>query len=123
MPRRRRRKKEEGIKLCPRCGMPYDWATVERRGGNSYVYFYHYLGNKKVKKCYGGAADSYKYVSMLHEKEGLVLTGLLNPSRAVEYMWELSKYLRDNPEKAKEHRRIIEKVIRNLEIALKLAER
>ena len=86
------------VKICPRCGKQYSYLERRTKGGNRYVYAVHVKkvkGKKKVKKCYLGPLDSYKYVSMLHKREGLVLEGLIANDRVARYIYTLAEYLRN----------------------------
>ena len=94
MARKSAGKKEKMI--CPRCGRPIDWIEKANRNGRVYYYAVHYLGStsvngklkKKVKKCYLGP-EEYVYVTRTHAKEGLVLKGLPEQYRTIEYLREL----------------------------------
>ncbi len=71
--------------LCPRCGNPISWYEKRRVGNQTYIYAVHYLGKKKVRKCYLGPLGSYEYVSRTHVREGLSFYGPLNENRLLEY--------------------------------------
>ena len=88
-----KRKKDKPI--CPRCGKPIDYFERHNQGGRVYLYAVHYLGyektpegkiRKRVKKCYLGPEDSYRYVSLTHEKEGLILYGMDKRDRLLTYL-------------------------------------
>lgn len=64
------------MKICPKCGAEYSFIDKKVVGNSTYYYAVHYTGKGKRKKCYLGA-KAYKYVSKMHEREGLVFTGLL----------------------------------------------
>jgi len=76
-------------KVCPRCGREYQYIEQRRQGNQTYFYAVHVerIGNgkRKIKKCYLGPLV-YQYVSKLHERENLVLKGLLETNRALEYL-------------------------------------
>ena len=81
--------------ICPRCGRPIDWFERFKEGNRVYLYAVHYLGyqktpegkiRKKVEKCYLGPEDSYRYVSLTHEKDGLILYGLDKRDRLLTYL-------------------------------------
>ena len=108
--------KVEG-RICPRCGLPYSYIKRRKVGNKVYIYAVHYLGytreggkvKKKVKECYLGPEGSYDYVTLTHEREGLILRGLTDSGRALEYLDALINYLG--------------RVEIDRELALKLAER
>ena len=88
--------------LCPRCGSPVSYYERQRKGGRTYVVAVHYMGyergpggrvRKRVRKCYLGPLGGYEYVSRLHSREGLVLKGLSEPWRAVDYLEALAAYI------------------------------
>ena len=90
------------VKVCPRCGLEYSY--IERRviGGRVYLYAVHVTRvreggrvKRRVRKCYLGPEDSYEYVSMLHEREGIRLRGLVKEDRALEYFDTLLSYVID----------------------------
>ena len=84
-------------RICPRCGLPYSCLEHREREENTYVYAVHARREGKkivVRRCYLGPASSYKYVSMLHENEGLQLRGLLDERRAINYLSTLVNYIR-----------------------------
>ncbi len=84
-------------RICPRCGLPYSCLEQREREGNTYVYAVHAHregGRVLIRRCYLGPASSYKYVSMLHENEGLQLRGLLDERRAISYLSSLVDYIR-----------------------------
>ena len=91
------------VRVCPRCGLPYSY--IERRvvGGRVYLYAVHIYKAKeggktkrRVRKCYLGPEDSYEYVSMMHEREGLRLKGLMNRERIIEYLDAIIRYIETN---------------------------
>lgn len=92
--------KEESKHRCPRCGAEYSYIKSRKRGDRVYLYAVHYLGyeraggrvRKHARECYLGPAI-YKYVSGLHEREGLLLRGLVDSSRALEYIETLLEYI------------------------------
>lgn len=92
--RRGRKRKFKGI--CPVCGQPYSWIETKMIGSQVYYYYVHYMGvegkKKRVRKCYLGP-QSYIYVSKLHEKERLVLRGLVDKDRGIEYLRALINWL------------------------------
>jgi len=87
------------IKICPRCGEPYNWVEKLRRGEQTYYYAVHVVkegGKAYRRKCYLGPAE-YKYVTVTHEpKERMVLSGMLDGNRAIKYMYSLMSYIENN---------------------------
>lgn len=82
-------------RICPRCGLRYSWVERRRVDDQVYIYAVHdtMVGDKRrIKKCYLGPV-SYKYVTRLHEREGLVLRGLADSDRVMEYLDALIEYL------------------------------
>ena len=88
--------KVRGLKVgdpCPRCGRPISWFETRRVGNREYDYAAHYNSKKKSKRdlCYLGPKGRYVYVTKTHEKEGLILKGLSDPNRVLEYLEILLK--------------------------------
>jgi len=83
--------------ICPRCGLPYSWLDRRVVGDKVYLYAVHVVERKgrsrKIRKCYLGPEESYRYVSMMHEREGLVLKGLADGDRALKYLDAIINYL------------------------------
>jgi len=88
--------------VCPRCGLPFSYIKRKRVGRKVYLYAVHYLGytktpngriKKKTKECYLGPEESYEYVTVMHEKEGLVLKGVIDSDRALAYLDALIGYI------------------------------
>jgi len=83
--------------ICPRCGEPFSYVSKEKRGFRYYYYAVHeyYSNGKRTRhKCYLGPVDEYIHVSDLHrEREGLILYGLINKERALEYFDVLVSYI------------------------------
>jgi len=85
---------------CPRCGGEISWVESQDKGGRVYYYAVHYMGyskvgskiKKKVRRCYLGP-ELYEYVTKTHTREGLVLKGLADGDRALEYLGVLINYL------------------------------
>jgi len=61
-----------------------------RRGGPD--------GKKRRRHCYLGPKDGYKYVSRLHDREGLVLRNILDEDRALDYLERLVEYIEEKAE-------------------------
>ncbi|MEM1694593.1 MAG: hypothetical protein QW456_10320 [Ignisphaera sp.] len=52
--------------MCPRCGL-MGTRSVEKRNGRFYVYYVHYDSKSgKLRKCYIGPVEGYRYVEKLH---------------------------------------------------------
>jgi len=71
-------------RICPRCGLRYSWIERKRVGYHEYFYAVHVDGGAR-KKCYLGP-KTYENVTKLHYDMALVLKGLLDRDRAVEYL-------------------------------------
>jgi len=82
---------EKGI--CPRCGRPISWFETRRVGNREYVYAAHYQKGKRGRRdlCYLGPTDGYVLVTATHRREGLILKGLNDPDRVLEYFGILLK--------------------------------
>jgi len=109
--------------ICPRCHRKISWIEKHRRGDRTYIIAVHYLGSyvkngkriKKIEKCYLGPEDQYEYVSHMHAREGLMLRGIWDRERAIEYMEILAEYIGKNGKEFDENdkeriRNIIEKL-------------
>ena len=90
-------------RICPRCGEPFSYLERHRDkvSGKTYYYAVHYMGysrtssgkiRKKVRKCYLGP-EYYDYVTLTHEREGLVLRGMLDRDRVLSYLDALIGFL------------------------------
>ena len=96
----RGRKPKQDKPVCPRCGRPIDWLERVKRGNQVYVYAVHYLGyekignkiRKKVEKCYLGP-ERYLYVTKTHLRDGLILRGMQDRDRILEYLEALIRAL------------------------------
>ena len=90
------------LRICPRCGMQYSYIKRKVVGGRVYLYAVHYLGYRKEKgrvrkitrECYLGPEDSYEYVTRMHDREGLVLRGLADHDRVIEYLNAIINYIK-----------------------------
>ena len=85
------------VKICPRCGLPYNWVERRRVGDQVYFYAVHDYGRgpdgkRHVEKCYLGP-ERYINVAQLHHKEGLDLHGLLVQDRLFNYLIRIMDYL------------------------------
>jgi len=112
------------VRVCPRCGLPYSY--IERRviGDRVYLYAVHVMkvreggrSKRKVRKCYLGPEDSYIYVSMMHEKEGLRLRGMISKDRIIEYLDAIIRYIQSNGEPE-----VLQKIRARLERALEIID-
>ena len=87
----------EAIRVCPRCSRPYSYIKEKKINGRIYLYAVHYIkdgpGKRRVVECYLGPKDHYEYVTRMHEKEGLILRGLMEQERAVEYLSSIVNYV------------------------------
>ncbi len=82
-------------RICPRCHRPFSYITVK----HGYVYAVHNVkedGKWRKKYCYLGPEHSYKYVTRLHEDEGLELYGLRVKDRILLYMKNIARYIEHN---------------------------
>ncbi len=123
-------KPRAGLEVCPRCKNekgPVKGIEVY----NGYVYVFH--GYEKVDgkwrkvRCYLGPVSEHKYVTQLHrDYEGLAFLGLAEVeldlgevkraslrSRAIPYLKQLLKYIRENAQKLEKSE--LEEVLRELE--------
>ena len=51
--------------ICPRCHKPFSYIETRKTEHNEYRYAVHVKrkgGKRRIKKCYLGPADGYKYV-------------------------------------------------------------
>lgn len=81
------------MSICPRCGRPYNWIERKKVGERVYLYAVHVVGegkNRRREKCYLGPEGNYEYVTRMHAHEGLVLKGLMDADRALEYLTALA---------------------------------
>ena len=113
-------------KICPRCRQPYSY--IERRsvGDRVYLYAVHYrweAGKRRVRKCYLGPEDHYVYVTHTHAREGLVLRGLLDAWRALDYLDALIAYFAENPLDAETAEKLIPRLGKLLELLETVVER
>jgi len=107
------------VKVCPRCGRPYNYIKEVSKGGRVYLYAVHYEGTEKVngktkikrKYCYLGPKDRYEYVSKLHSSEGLELRGLADRGREIEYLNAILKNITSSELSEKDAKKI-EKILR-----------
>lgn len=85
--------------ICPRCGVKINWIERRRVGDSIYYYAVHETkieGKRHIRKCYLGP-ETYEYVSRTHAREGLVLRGLLDSDRVLDYLDAIIAYLEANP--------------------------
>ena len=111
--------------ICPRCGEPVSYFSIERKGGREYVYAVHYYrerGKRKKRKCYLGPLGHYEYVTRTHLREGLILKGMHKSERLLEYLKTLARALEHvSPEKI--NRRELEYIAETLyRISVKLKQ-
>ena len=98
-------------RTCPRCGAPYSYIEKREKDGRIYYYAVHYFygddGRRHARKCYLGP-DTYIYVSKLHKS--LVLEGMIEKGRIMDYVRDLEREIDLLPEdfKAADKRRLVE---------------
>jgi hypothetical protein len=90
----------EKIKICPRCGQPYQYIESHTVGGRTYLYAVHGREGKKKIRCYLGPAGSYEYVSRTHDID---FRGYADKDRYIKYLDEIIEFLTEN-EKSLESR-------------------
>ena len=110
-------RRESKVRICPRCGLPISWIEKRKTPHNNYYYAVHRIKvskNKvKIKKCYLGPIEDYIYVTRLHEDIGLVLKGMNNGSRVLEYLRDIHEFVERNNLKKEfllELKRVIEAI-------------
>ncbi len=85
------------IRVCPRCGHPYNYIRERKINGRVYLYAVHYCrdggGKVRVMECYLGPKDQYEYVTKMHVKEGLIFKGLIEKERIIQYLDSIIDYL------------------------------
>jgi len=82
------------VDICPSCKKPVSWYEKRKTKHNTYVYAAHEIkenGKRKIRKCYLGPEKEYNYVSRM--QKGLVLRGLIDENRELEYLEELIESL------------------------------
>ena len=106
------------IRVCPRCGLPFTYVRERRVNGRVYLYAVHHYkdssGKVRIRECYLGPKDHYEYVTRLHEKERLILKGLIEQERVLEYIDSLASYA---IEIASTNRELAEKILEKLKEA------
>jgi len=102
------------VRVCPRCRCPFSYIKEKRVNGRVYLYAVHYYrdstGRRRVKECYLGPKDHYKYVTKMHEKEELVLKGLVEQERIVEYFDSIIRYVINDNVDENIRMRILERI-------------
>jgi len=108
----------EGSKkvFCPRCGAK-GWIQSKRIGGREYYYCVHYEKGKR-RYCYLGP-KVYDYATRTHLREGLVLRGLYDEERIIDYLDSIISYLERaqlklKPELAKQIADRLESIVKKL---------
>lgn len=111
------------LNVCPRCGLPYSYVEERKVGDRVYYYAVHYSrvnGRRYVHRCYLGPSV-YEYVSRLHQREGLVLKGLSDPERILDYLDAIINYIKlknidpDLSKRIKSRARKLLKILKELE--------
>jgi len=89
------------VLVCPRCGSR-GWVEEKEINNRVYIYVAHEErgpdGKKRRRHCYLGPKGGYKYVSRLHEREGLVLRNILDEDRALDYLERLVEHIEEKAE-------------------------
>jgi len=89
------------VLVCPRCGSR-GWVEEKEINNRVYIYVAHEErdpdGKKRRRYCYLGPKGGYKYVSRLHEREGLVLRNILDEDRALDYLERLVEHIEGKAE-------------------------
>jgi hypothetical protein len=82
--------------VCERCGAKIDYVERKVTEFNTYLYAIHVTkegGKWRTRKCYLGPEEEYKNVTKLHaDKEGLILRGLMDQERDIEYFERLAEH-------------------------------
>ncbi len=104
------------IRVCPRCGRPCSYIRERKVNDRVYLYAVHYYrdstGRRRVKECYLGPKDHYKYVTKMHEKEELVFKGLIEQERILEYFDAIVNYMANSDNVKELIKRILERYAR-----------
>ena len=91
----------------------------EKVNDRVYLYAVHYYrdstGRRRVKECYLGPKDHYKYVTKMHEKEGLVFKRLIEQDRILEYLYSIVNYMVNGNNDGELIKRILEKIDEKVE--------
>jgi hypothetical protein len=93
-------------KICPICHRKFTYIEHREKGNNVYLYAVHeYREGKvrKVKKCYISPEKEYINVTKRHAEEGIVLKGMLDYDRSIDYLKSIIDYLKN--EKLDDNRR------------------
>ncbi len=102
------------IRACPRCSRPYSYIKERKVNGRTYLYAVHCyrddLGRRKISECYLGPKDYYEYVTRMHEKEGLILKGLIEQERLLEYLDTIIEYITNKNIDKEQAKYILEKL-------------
>ncbi|MEM4847530.1 MAG: hypothetical protein QW794_07225, partial [Thermosphaera sp.] len=99
--------------VCPRCGRQGKRYTL-KRGNKLYVYYVHYNGGKR-EFCYIGPAERYDYVERFHN---LALTNFKDADYYDTLAQVVSLIVQKSKDKTEAKKRIIETVLRTLQIDL-----
>ena len=124
---------EEGG-ICPRCGQPYRYIEKRKIGNNIYYYAVHYEGydrgpngrpRPKLRRCYLGP-NAYIEVTKTHSNIGLMLKGLIEEGREMDYINALAEALearlKDGKLKPEEALELAESLERLAELARRLKD-
>jgi len=106
----------EEKKICPRCGLPYNYVRRMKVSNRVYLYAVHVLklkkGKKKKRLCYLGPEEEYNHGSLFHESIGLKLEGGAkeNKEKAISYLFSILEYLKSVKLDDEERKSIVEAV-------------
>ncbi|MEM1903349.1 MAG: hypothetical protein QXW44_06675 [Pyrobaculum sp.] len=97
--------------VCPRCGKTGRRYTL-RRNGKPYIYYVHY-NYKQRQFCYIGPAEKYDYVERFHN---LALTNFKDANYYDTLAQVITLIVQKSKDKTEARRRVIETVLRTLEV-------
>jgi hypothetical protein len=91
--------KEEGtrkeVRICPKCGLPYDWVERRKVGNRVYLLAVHVVKDRVRsyrRFCYLGPAEGYAVGRATHgfmELRGFELDKRMDVNRLLEYLRQL----------------------------------
>jgi len=91
--------REEGarkeVRICPRCGLPYDWIESRKVGKREYLLAVHVVKDRVRSRrvfCYLGPAEGYAVGRATHgfmELRGFELDKRMDVNRLLEYLRQL----------------------------------
>ena len=83
------------VRLCPKCGLPYDWVERRKVGGRVYLLAVHVVKDRQRsyrRFCYLGPAEGYAVGRATHgfmELRGFELDKRMDVNRLLEYLRQL----------------------------------